>query len=146
MLRLNAYLNFDGNAEEAFDFYKTVFKAEPSSIVRFKDMPMEGIDIPEEEKDKIMHIGLPINADTMLMATDILKSLGQKLVEGNNVHISLHPDSKEEADRIFSALSEGGKVGMPIADQAWGDYYGHFTDKFGVNWMVNYSYPKTEKA
>jgi len=90
-----------------------------------------------------MHIGLPVGDGQMLMGTDTLESMGQKLVQGNNVHISVHPDSKEEADRIFNALSAGGgKVGMPIADQMWGDYYGHFKDKFGVHWMVNYRYPK----
>lgn len=89
-----------------------------------------------------MHIGLPIGKDDVLMATDALSSLGQKLVQGNNVYISIHPESKEEADRIFNALCAGGAMEMPIADQPWGDYYGSFTDKFGVQWMVNYAYPK----
>jgi PhnB protein len=102
---------------------------------------MEGVKIPKEDENKIMHIGLSIGADTMLMATDTLPSLGQKLVVGNNVYISIHPDSKEEADRIFNALSAGGAIEMPIADQPWGDYYGSFKDKFGVQWTVNYTYP-----
>jgi len=96
------------------------------------------VSIPEEDQDKIMHIGLPIGNDDILMASDALESLGQQLVQGNNVHISVHPGSKEEAERIFGALSEGGEIEMPIADQAWGDYYGSFKDKFGVMWMVNY--------
>jgi PhnB protein len=141
MTKLNTYLNFAGNTEEAFNFYKSVFGGEFASIVRFKDMPMEGVKIPKEDENKIMHIGLSIGADTMLMATDTLPSLGQKLVVGNNVYISIHPDSKEEADRIFNALSAGGAIEMPIADQPWGDYYGSFKDKFGVQWMVNYTYP-----
>jgi PhnB protein len=112
------------------------------SVVRFKDMPIPGMKIPKEDENKIMHIGLPVGPDSVLMASDTLESLGQKLIQGNNVYISVHPDSKAEADRIFKALSAGGKVEMAIADQPWGDYYGSFTDRFGVLWMVNYSYPK----
>lgn len=139
MTRLHSYLNFAGNAEEAFDFYRSVFGGEFSSVVRFKDLPVEGVSIPEEDQDKIMHIGLPIGNDDILMASDALESLGQQLVQGNNVYISVHPGSKEEADRIFGALSEGGEIEMPIADQAWGDYFGSFKDKLGVMWMVNHS-------
>ena len=142
MTKLNTYLNFTGNTEEAFNFYKSVFGGEFASIVRFKDMPMQGVNISREDENKIMHIGLPIGNDNVLMATDALESLGQKLVQGNNVYISVHPESKEEADRIFNALSASGTIEMPLADQSWGDYYGSFKDKFGVQWMVNYSYPK----
>src|SRR3989344_4177989 len=120
MTKLNTYLNFAGSTEEAFNFYKSVFGGEFASVVRFKDMPMEGVDIPEEDENKIMHIGLPIGKSYMLMGTDTLESLGQKLVIGNNVYISVNPESKEEAERIFKALSEGGAVEMPIADQVWG--------------------------
>jgi len=142
MARLNTYLNFAGNAEEAFQFYRTVFGGEFTAVVRFKDVPIEGVRIPQQDQNKIMHIGLPIGKDSVLMASDTLQSLGQELIQGNNVYIAIHPDSKEEADRIFSALSVGGTIEMPIADQPWGDYYGSFTDKFGVQWMVNYAYPK----
>lgn len=142
MIKLNTYLNFAGNTEEAFNFYKSVFGGELTPVVRFKDMPMEGVKIPKEDENKVMHVGLPIGKDQMLMATDILESLGQRLVIGNNTHISIHPDSKEETDRIFKTLSAGGTIEMPIADQPWGDYYGSFRDKFGVQWMVNYTYPK----
>ncbi|HEX2028824.1 MAG TPA: VOC family protein [Nitriliruptorales bacterium] len=144
MTRLHAYLNFAGNAEEAFSFYRSVFGGDFSSLVRFKDLPMEGVDIPQEDADKIMHVSLPIGEENVLMASDALESLGQKLVQGNNVYISVHPTSKEEADRVFSGLSEGGEVEMPIDDQAWGDYFGSFRDKFGVMWMVNYSPPREE--
>jgi PhnB protein len=144
MTRLHIYLNFSGNTEEAFNFYRSVFGGEFSSIVRFKEFPMEGVSIPPQDEDKIMHIGLPVGEDNMLMASDTLQSLGQELVQGNNVHISVHPASKEEADRIFSALSEEGEIGMPIGDQAWGDYYGSLKDRFGVMWMVNYSPPRGE--
>lgn len=139
--KINTYLNFPGNTEEAFNFYKSVFGGEFSSVVRFKDMPMEGVKIPKGDENKIMHIGLPIGND-ILMATDAPESMGFKVNFGNNSYISIHPDSKEEADRIFKALSEGGKIEMPIADQPWGDYWGSLKDKFGVLWMVNYSYQK----
>jgi PhnB protein len=144
MTKLNVYLNFAGNAEEAFSFYKSVFGGQFTSVVRFKDMPMEGVKIPKQDEDKIMHIALPIGKDDILMASDSLESLGQKLVQGNNVYISIHPESKEEADRIFKALSAGGTMEMPIANQPWGDYYGSFRDKFGVMWMINYTYPKVK--
>jgi PhnB protein len=137
--KLHSYLNFAGNAEEAFNFYRGVFGGEFSSLVRFKDFPIEGVTYSEEDGDKLMHIGLPIGEGEVLMASDVLESLGQKFVEGNNVYISVHPASKEEADRIFNGLSQGGDIEMAIGDQPWGDYYGAFKDKFGVMWMVNYN-------
>lgn len=139
MTRLHPYLNFAGDAEEAFTFYRSVFGGEFSMLVRFEDMPMEGVDIPPQDEGKIMHVGLPIGEDSVLMASDTLESLGQELVQGNNVYISVQPPSKEEADRIFAALSDGGQVEMPIADQMWGDYFGSLRDRFGVLWMVNHS-------
>ena len=142
MTKFHTYLNFDGNSEEAFDFYKSVFGGEFSSVVRFKDFPMEGVSIPKEDENKMMHIGLPVGNDSVLMASDVIKSFGQELVQGNNVYISVDPTTKEEADRIFNALSQGGDIEMPIGDQVWGDYFGSFKDKFGVHWMVNYSSPK----
>jgi PhnB protein len=142
--KLHSYLNFAGDAQEAFDLYKSVFGGEFASVVRFKDFPMEGATIPKEDEDKLMHIALPIGEDNVLMASDVLESFGQRLVQGNNVYVSVHPTSREEADRIFNALSEGAEIEMPIADQAWGDYYGALKDKFGVQWMVNYSPPREE--
>lgn len=141
-MKVNTYLNLPGNTEEAFNFYKSVFGTEFSSVVRFKDFPMEGVSIPEQDQDKLMHIALPIGADNLLMATDALESLGQQVVQGNNHYISVHPDSREEADRIFNALSQGADVEMPIADQVWGDYFGSLKDKFGVLWMVNHAAPQ----
>ncbi len=138
MIKLNPYLNFAGNTEEAFNFYKSVFGGEFSAVVRFKDMPMEGVNLLKEDENKIMHISLPIGND-VLMVSDAPESMGFTVHFGNNAYISIHPDSKEEADRIFTALSEGGEIEMPIADQMWGDYYGSLKDKFGVQWMVNYS-------
>lgn len=142
-MKLHTYLNFAGNTEEAFEFYESVFGGKLTFAVRFKDMPMEGVKIPKEDENKIMHIGLKVG-DNWLMGTDALESLGQKLVQGNNSYISIEPGSKEEADRLFKELSAGGKIEMTIADQVWGDYYGSFRDKFGVNWMINYSYPKSK--
>jgi PhnB protein len=122
MTKINTYLNFAGNTEEAFKFYKSVFGGEFTAVVRFKDMPMEGVSIPKKDENKLMHIALPIGKDDVLMATDVLESLGHKLVVGNNVTIAIFPDSKEEADRLFKALSAGGKIEMAIANQPWGDY------------------------
>jgi PhnB protein len=141
-MKVHPYLNFAGNAEEAFLFYKSVFGGEYSAVVRFKDLPMEGVTIPPADEDKIMHIGLPIGEDEMLMASDALESLGQQVVQGNNMYISVHPDSRGEADRIFNALSQGADVEMPIGDQVWGDYFGSLKDKFGVGWMVNHGAPQ----
>jgi len=141
MTKLNTYLNFAGNTEEAFNFYKSVFGGEFAAVIRFKDMPMAGVELAEADANKIMHIGLPIGQE-MLMGTDALESMGFKLVQGNNSYIMIGVDGKDEADRIFNALSAGGKVEMAMADQPWGDYYGSFWDKFGIGWMVDYTYPK----
>lgn len=142
MMKFNIYLNFPGNAEDAFNFYKSVFGGEFSALIRFKDMTMPGQKLRKEDENKLMHIALPVGKDDILMASDALESHGQKLMAGNNAYISVQPDSRNEADRIFEALSAGGKIEMPIADQPWGDYYGSFTDTFGIGWMVNYSKPK----
>ena len=144
MTKLHSYLNFAGNAQQAFDFYRSVFGGDFSSAVRFRDFPMDGVAIAEEDRDKLMHIALPIGDDNVLMASDVLESLGQRLVQGNNVYVSVHPASREEADRIFKALADGAEIEMPIADQVWGDYYGALKDKFGVQWMVNYSPPREQ--
>ncbi|MDQ3987475.1 MAG: VOC family protein [Actinomycetota bacterium] len=136
MVKTHSYLNFAGNAEEAFNFYKSVFGGELSSVVRFKDFPMEGVEIPQADEDKMMHIALPIG-DNILMASDVLESQGQQLVQGNNNYVMVSPDTKEEANKIFNGLSQGADVEMPIADQPWGDYFGSLKDKFGVMWMVD---------
>ena len=138
---VHTYLNFGGNAQEAFDFYRSVFGGEFASVVRFGDFPMEGVTIAAEDEDKIMHIGLPIGEGDLLMASDALESLGQRVVQGNNVYVSVHPTSRE-ADRVFEALSAGAEIEMPIADAPWGDYFGSLKDRFGVQWMVNYSPPR----
>ena len=137
MTAVNPYLNFNGNTEEAFNFYKSVFGGDFQAVMRFKDNPQCG-NLAESDKERIMHIALPIAKDTILMGTDSLESLGQKLTVGNNFYICLSPATKQEADRIFNGLSAGGKVEMPIQDMFWGAYWGCFADKFGVQWMINY--------
>lgn len=137
-VKVNTYLNFGGNAREAMEFYKSVFGGEFSSVVTFGDFPMEGVTIPEADRDKMMHISLPLGGDAVLMASDVLESLGHSLTVGNNVYVSVHPDSREEADRIFEGLSAGADIEMPMGNQSWGDYFGSLADKFGVRWMVNY--------
>jgi PhnB protein len=144
MIRLETYLNFNGNTEEAFAFYRSVFGGEFTSLVRFKDMPMAGATIPEADAGKIMHISLPVGNNS-LMASDSLESMGMQLHQGNNVYIFIAPDSKPEADRIFAALSAGGEIEMPMADQPWGDYFGSFRDKFGVLWMIDIPIPQNGK-
>jgi len=133
---MNPYLNFDGQTEEAFQFYKSVFGGEFTSFHKMSDTPHAG-ELPENERNRVMHAALPIDEHTTLMASDIMPSMGHKLVVGNNVYISLHPSTKEEADKIFKGLSEGGEVEMPLQDTFWGAYYGSFTDKYGVRWMIN---------
>ena len=141
MATLNPYLNFAGNTEEAFKFYRSVFGGNFKMLQRFKDTPEAG-KIPLNEKDKIMHVALPIGKGNTLMATDSLESMGQKLTPGNNIYLSIEAESKEEANKIFNGLSAGGKVTMPLDDAFWGAYFGMLTDKFGIQWMVNYTYPQ----
>jgi PhnB protein len=144
MLKINPYLNFAGNTEEAFKFYKSVFGGEFAILQRFKDTPEAG-RVPEKEKDKIMHVSLPVGDGNTLMATDALESMGHKLSVGNNIQLSVEADSKNEVDKLFKGLSAGGKVTMPLADTFWGAYFGMVTDKFGVQWMVSYSKPQQTK-
>ena len=139
MTTVNVYLTFDGNCEEAFNFYKSVFGGEFPFLGRFKDMPpMEGMPpVPEDQAEKIMHVSLPISEETMLMGSDT-GDWGKKVEVGNNFSISVTTDSKAETDRIFNELSVDGNVTMPLQSTFWGDYFGSFTDKFGINWMVSF--------
>ncbi|SMC59758.1 VOC family protein [Moheibacter sediminis] len=140
-MKLNPYLNFDGNAEEAFKFYQSVFGGE-LFVQKMDSVPR--MEIPENEKDRAMHVSLPIGKDQHLMASDCLPSAGHVLNVGNNNYISVSPDSREEADKIFNGLSAGGKIEMPMEDMFWGDYFGSFTDKFGVCWMINCANPQQD--
>jgi PhnB protein len=141
MATINPYLNFMGNTEEAFNFYKSVFGGEFKDVQRFKDTP-EGPKVPENEKNKLMHISLPIGNSNILMATDALESLGQKLTFGNNFYLSVSADSENEADKLFKELSTGGNATMSLQKTFWGSYFGMVTDKFGIRWMVSYDYQK----
>ncbi len=139
MANVSIYLNFAGNAEEAFTHYKKVFGTEFSTPpMRFKDMPpREGAPpLPEADKNKVMHMAMPILGGLQIMATDMLESMGQKLVEGNNFTISLGPDTKEEADRMYHELSDGGTDSVAPHDEFWG-YWGTCKDRFGIRWMFN---------
>jgi len=139
MATINPYLNFKGNTEEAFNFYKSVFGGEFITLMRWKDAP-EADKMPAGDQEKIMHVSLPIGKGNVLMATDACESMGQTLTVGNNFYISISPESEEEATRLFNGLSAGGKVTMPLHKAFWGAYFGMFTDKFGTQWMVNYDY------
>lgn len=141
MATFNPYLNFPGNTEEAFKFYKSVFGGEFIALQRFKDTPEAG-RVPANERNKIMHVSLPIGRGNVLMGTDALESMGHKLTFGNNFNISIEADSKEEAKKLYDGLSVGAKIETPIHDEFWGAYFGMFTDKFGTGWMINYTYPK----
>ena len=132
---LNTYLNFDGNCREAFDFYRSVFGGEFMILQTFGDAPSE-YQPPEDEQDKVMHVSLPIG-DNILMGSDIPSNMGMTLVSGNNFSISVSPESRDDAARLFAALSDGGTVTMPMQDMFWGSYFGSCADKFGVNWQVN---------
>jgi len=144
MAHVSIYLNFAGNAEEAFNTYKKIFKSEFSTpFMRMSDMPPQpGAPVlSDADKKKVMHVALPILGGVEIMATDMLESMGHKLVEGNNVTLSLNPDSKAEADRLYKELSQGGSDGVAPHDEFWG-YWGTCKDKFGVRWMFNFSNPK----
>ncbi len=139
MPKLHPYLNFNGNALEAFNFYQSVFGVKIDSIHRFRDFPMEGTEsLSEEDLDKIMHIGLPIGNGIILMGSDIVESMGQIHKLGNNTYIYIETSSQEEADHLYSGLSEGGTIEMPIGEVPWGAYFGMFRDKFNIQWMVSF--------
>jgi PhnB protein len=141
-MKIHAYLNFEDKTEEAFRFYEKVLGGKLTEIYRFGIMPpQEGFELTAEQKNRVMHVALQLPDGQMIMGSDMLPGMGPKRVEGNNFSMSVHPTSRQEADRIFGALAEGGTVMMPMADQFWGDYFGSLTDRFGVNWMVNYTDP-----
>lgn len=138
MAVINPYVNFNGNCATAFEFYRSVFGGEFSYFSRFGDMPaMEGVPpLAEEHKQKVLHVSLPISKETVLMGSDYIEGFGPALVAGNNFSLSVDLPSKEEADTFFAKLSEGGVITCPIGDMFWGDYFGSFTDRFGINWMI----------
>lgn len=139
MAQVNPYLTFNGNCEEAFLFYKEAFNREFQFIGRFKDTPSEN-PLSEELGNKIMHVSLPISQETVLMGSDSDETFGNVPSTGNNIALSINTQSETEADTLFEKLSSGGKVTMPMEKTFWGAYFGMFTDKFGINWMINYDY------
>ena len=147
MATVNVYLTFNGNCEEAFNFYKSVFGGEFPYLGRFKDMPPspDGKTMDAAFADKIMHVSLPVSKETMIMGSDTGGEWASNYQEGNNFSISINAETKEEADRLFNGLSNGGKVTMPMANMFWGDYFGMFTDKFGINWMVGFATQQQQK-
>jgi len=132
---INPYINFNGNAEEAFNFYKSVFGGEFEKIIRFKDLVGPDFSIPENEADKIMRIVLPIGGNT-LIANDVPEAIGPVNENENRSKISVNAESREEADRIFAELSEGGAIEMPMDTSPWGTYFGMFRDRYGIEWTV----------
>ena len=140
MATVNPYITFNGNCEEAFNFYKSVFGGEFPYVGRYSEMPAE-FQVGDDEANKIMHVSLPIG-NTVLMGADSSEKFGQAAVAGNNFSVSVNADSKEEADKLFNGLSEGGKVTMPMSDTFWGSYFGMLVDKFGIQWMMSFDQNK----
>lgn len=139
MAKVNPYVSFDGTCEAAFTFYKSVFGGEFPYLGYYRDMPpSEGFEMPASESNKIMHVCLPIGEDTMLMGCDSSEAFGQQHINGTNFSVYLTADSKEDADRLFGGLSAGGTVTMPMENTFWGSYFGMFSDKFGIQWMIGF--------
>ena len=137
MASINPHINFNGNAEEAFQFYQSVFGGEFSRIIRFKDLASEEFPVADHEANKIMHIALPIG-NSVLMANDVPEILGRTNEDENRSKIVIAAETKEEADKLFNGLSVGGQIEMPIMDSSWGTYFGMFRDKYGIEWMVEF--------
>jgi PhnB protein len=137
MATINPYVNFNGNAEEAFNFYKSVFGGEFAQVVRFKDLESPEFPIPQNDANKIMRITLPIGGNT-LIANDVPENMGPVNENENRSKISVYAESRAEADKIFAGLSVGGAIEMPLGDSPWGTYFGMFRDKFGIEWTVEF--------
>ncbi len=138
MAIINPHINFNGNAEEAFNFYKSVFGGEFAKVIRFKDIASPEFPIEKKEENKIMHIALPIGKNNMLMANDVPDSMGRTNENENRSKIAIIAESKEEADKLFNGLSVGGQIEGAIGDSPWGTYFGCFRDKYGIEWMVDF--------
>jgi PhnB protein len=137
MALINPHINFNGNAEEAFNFYKSVFGGEFTKIIRFKELSSPEFPVADHEANKIMHIALPVGT-SFLSANDVPESMGRTNENENRSKISISAESKEEADRLFHGLSKGGRIEVSIADSPWGSYYGMFRDKYGIEWIVDF--------
>jgi PhnB protein len=139
MATINPWINFNGNAEEAFTFYKSVFGGEFATIIRFKDLASAEFPVAKKEENKIMRIALPIGKGNVLIANDVPEFLGRVSEDENRSKISVSAESKEEADRLFNGLSAGGKIEGPMGNSPWGTYFGMFRDKYGIEWMIEFS-------
>ena len=139
MANINPYIHFNGNTEEAFEFYKSIFGGSFTRIVRFKDLSSMGIELPEKEHNKIMHITLPIGDTSVLMGSDVPDILGKVNENENRSKITISADSKEEADALFNGLSAGGNIEFPIDNSPWGSYFGALRDKYGIEWMIEFT-------
>lgn len=139
MATINPHINFNGNAEEAFNFYKSVFGGEFTKIMRFKDKAIPDFQPSEKEANKIIHIALPIGKNNILMGNDVPEFMRKTNENENRNKIAIGAESKEEADRLFNGLSAGGQIEMPISDSPWGSYFGMSRDKYGIEWMVDFA-------
>jgi PhnB protein len=139
MKTANPYLNFDGNTEEAFNFYRSVFGGDFLAVLRFTDFGGNEMGVPASDLNKIAHIALPLGNGSMLMGTDVLKSMNMSLTVGHNFYITLEPETEQEAQSLFDALAAGGRIEMPLQKTQWAEKYGSCADKFGVQWMINYT-------
>lgn len=139
MTTVNVYITFNGNCEEAFRFYQSIFGGEFTQFSRFNEMPPseDGQGMPDDQKNRIMHVSLPISNETAIMGSDTGGEWAASFIAGNNFSVSINVDSRAEADKIFNGLSQGGHVTMPLSDTFWGSYFGMCTDKFGINWMMS---------
>jgi len=139
MIRINPHIHFNGNAEEAFLFYQTIFGGAFTRVVCYKDLSDFGVQFAEKEFNKIMHLALPIGSASVLTGSDVPDILGQVSENENRSKITITPESKEEADALFHGLSEGGTIEMPMSDSPWGSYFGMFRDKYGIEWMIDFT-------
>ena len=139
MTKINPHIHFNGNTEEAFEFYKSVFGGAFTKLVRYKEMSMAGYSFPEHELNKIMHISLPIGVGSVLMGSDVPEILGKVNEEENRSKITISTESKDEAEHLFNGLSAGGAIEYPMGDSPWGSYFGAFRDKYGIEWMIDYT-------
>lgn len=139
MKAANPYLNFNGNTEEVFNFYKSAFGGEFAALLRFGDFPDNSMGVVDGDLNKIAHVALPLGSDNMLMGTDVVDTMPKRLSIGNNFYITLTPDSAEEAETLFNILSEGGTIEMPLQKTEWAEKHGSCVDKFGVQWMIDYA-------
>jgi len=138
MKNVQPYLNFPGTTEEAFRHYASIFGVEIAATIRYRDMGGDHMGVPEKDMDKIIHMAMPLGETHMLMATDLLESLGQECIEGNNYSVMIQTDSREENEHLMRGLSEGGKVGMELQRTEWAESFGTCTDRYGIHWMLSY--------